>query len=128
MKRKNRRQSQELGYSFPLLSDPKAEVIRRYDVLHPGAGPKATLWDEWLPDPSLWPAVTANGSADKFRQDWNKTLSSRIIEPEGYVATHQHASIAHQHGWPFPAWHQGEGGFGWHFSFKNTASPPWRRC
>ncbi len=40
MKRKNRRQSQELGYSFPLLSDPKAEVIRRYDVLHPGAGPK----------------------------------------------------------------------------------------
>ena len=24
----------------PLLSDPKAEVIRRYDVLHPGAGPK----------------------------------------------------------------------------------------
>ena len=36
----NRRQSQKLGYSFPLVSDPKAEVIRRYDVLHPGAGPK----------------------------------------------------------------------------------------
>jgi peroxiredoxin len=36
----NRRQSQKLGYSFALLSDPKAEVIRRYDVLHPGAGPK----------------------------------------------------------------------------------------
>ena len=36
----NRRQSQKLGYAFPLLSDPKAEVIRRYDVLHPGAGPK----------------------------------------------------------------------------------------
>jgi len=36
----NRRQSQELRYTFPLLSDPKAEVIRRYDVLHPGAGPK----------------------------------------------------------------------------------------
>jgi peroxiredoxin len=36
----NRRQSQKLGYSFPLLSDPNAEVIRRYDVLHPGAGPK----------------------------------------------------------------------------------------
>jgi peroxiredoxin len=38
----NRRQSQKLGYTFPLLSDPKAEVIRRYDVLHPGAGPKGT--------------------------------------------------------------------------------------
>lgn len=29
-----------MGYTFPLLSDPKAEVIRRYDVLHRGAGPK----------------------------------------------------------------------------------------
>jgi peroxiredoxin len=36
----NRRQSQKFGYTFALLSDPKAEVIRRYDVLHPGAGPK----------------------------------------------------------------------------------------
>jgi len=36
----NRRQSQKAGYTFPLLSDPNAEVIRRYDVLHPGAGPK----------------------------------------------------------------------------------------
>jgi peroxiredoxin len=36
----NRKQSQKLGYTFPLLSDPKGEVIRRYDVLHPGAGPK----------------------------------------------------------------------------------------
>jgi peroxiredoxin len=38
----NGRQSQKLGYTFPLLSDPKAEVIRRYDVLHRGAGPKGT--------------------------------------------------------------------------------------
>ena len=36
----NRLQSQKLGYKFPLLSDPNAKVIRRYDVLHPGAGPK----------------------------------------------------------------------------------------
>jgi peroxiredoxin len=26
------------GYSYTFLSDPGAEVIRRYDVLHPGAG------------------------------------------------------------------------------------------
>jgi peroxiredoxin len=26
------------GYSFPFLSDAKAEVIRRYGVLHPGGG------------------------------------------------------------------------------------------
>ena len=36
----NKRQSQKLGYTFPLLSDPNAKTIRRYDVLHPGAGPK----------------------------------------------------------------------------------------
>ena len=26
------------GYTFTFLSDPKAEVIRRYDLLHRGAG------------------------------------------------------------------------------------------
>lgn len=26
------------GYTYPFLSDPNAEVIRRYDVLHKGAG------------------------------------------------------------------------------------------
>lgn len=29
-----------MGYTFPLLSDSDAAVIRRYDVLHPRAGPK----------------------------------------------------------------------------------------
>ena len=36
----NRRQRQKLGYTYTVLSDPKAEVIRRYDLLHRGAGPK----------------------------------------------------------------------------------------
>ena len=26
------------GYTFPFLSDPSTEVIRRYDLLHKGAG------------------------------------------------------------------------------------------
>jgi peroxiredoxin len=26
------------GYTYTFLSDSKAEVIRRYDLLHPGAG------------------------------------------------------------------------------------------
>jgi peroxiredoxin len=38
----NRRQRQKLGYVYTFLSDPKAEVIRRYDLLHGGAGPKGT--------------------------------------------------------------------------------------
>lgn len=31
--------SKKQGFAFPLLSDPQAEVIRRYDLLHAGAGP-----------------------------------------------------------------------------------------
>jgi peroxiredoxin len=27
------------GYTFTILSDPQAQVIRRYDLLHAGAGP-----------------------------------------------------------------------------------------
>jgi peroxiredoxin len=30
----------KMGYTFPFLSDQNADVIRRYDVLHRGAGPK----------------------------------------------------------------------------------------
>jgi len=29
---------EQAGYTFTFLSDPKAEVIRRYDLLHAGAG------------------------------------------------------------------------------------------
>jgi peroxiredoxin len=36
----NRRQRQKLGYTYTFLSDSKPEVIRRYDLLHRGAGPK----------------------------------------------------------------------------------------
>ena len=28
------------GYTFPFLSDPKAEVIRHYELLHSGGGPE----------------------------------------------------------------------------------------
>ena len=35
----NREHCQKVGYTYTFLSDPKAEVIRRYDLLHRGAGP-----------------------------------------------------------------------------------------
>ena len=31
--------SRKAGYTFTILSDPKAEVIRRYHLLHSGGGP-----------------------------------------------------------------------------------------
>lgn len=113
---------------FPHFQVPghekEMESVRELYRLHyPGSGPKATLWDPWLPTPSLWPA---GESSDSFRQQWSDVLSNRIIEPDGYVSVHQHASIAHPHGWPFPFWNGGVGGYGWHFSFKDTVGPPWR--
>jgi peroxiredoxin len=36
----NRRQRQKLGFTYTFLSDPEAEAIQRYDLLHRGAGPK----------------------------------------------------------------------------------------
>ena len=33
---------EKAGYTFPVLSDPKAEVIRRYDLLHTAGGPGGT--------------------------------------------------------------------------------------
>ena len=62
----NRRQSQKLGYTFPLLSDPGAKVIRRYDLLHSGAGPKGAdiaRPAEFLLDPNgvvRWVNLTEN--------------------------------------------------------------------
>ena len=88
--------------------------------------PMATLWDQWMASPSLWPALESTGFAENRRQAWINTLSNRIIDKDGYVSIHQHASIAHPLGWPFPFWQQGQGGMGWHFSFKDTVGPPWR--
>ena len=36
----SKRHCQKMGFTYPFLADPKAEVVRRYDLLHPGAGPK----------------------------------------------------------------------------------------
>ena len=32
--------SKKAGYTFPILSDPNAETIRKYHLLHPGGGPE----------------------------------------------------------------------------------------
>jgi peroxiredoxin len=32
--------ARKAGFSFPLLCDPKAEVVHRYHLEHPGGGPE----------------------------------------------------------------------------------------
>ncbi len=107
--------------------EPEMQALRKLFWKHYSeAGPAATLWDEWIPTPTLWPAIATEARMVEIRERWKQALSSRILDSDGYVATHQHASIAHPLGWPFPFWSQGDGGAGWHFSFKDTVGPPWR--
>jgi peroxiredoxin len=37
-----RQHCQKLGFTFPVLSDPKAEVVGRYGLVHQGGGPNGT--------------------------------------------------------------------------------------
>ena len=104
--------------------DAETSALRTMNWIHRGrSGPGATLWDAWIASPSLWPAMP---DAPQLAKRWRSTLEGRIIDKDGYVATHQHGSIAHPLGWPFPHWAQGEGGAGWHFSFKDTVDAGWR--
>ena len=34
--------ARKAGYTFPILSDPQAETIRRYNLLHKGGGPEGS--------------------------------------------------------------------------------------
>jgi hypothetical protein len=111
---------------FPKFSVPNyqkdMDLLRElYYIHYIPAGPLATLWDEWLSGSSLWPAVGTDNRMESLRQRWAQALSARRIDLEGYVATHQHSSIAHQDGWPFPFWKQGgPGTWGWHFSLQGV--------
>jgi len=66
------------GYTYPLLSDPQAEVIKRYDLLHPGAGVKGQAVArpaEFLVDSSgtvRWVNMTENY--------WVRATPEQIIE------------------------------------------------
>jgi hypothetical protein len=112
---------------FPLFSVPgqeraMAELRELLWTHYERGGPLATLWDEWESGPTLWPAVSADDRMNTIRERWRAALLGRNIDDEGYVSTHQHASIAHQDGWPFPFWQQGRHGWGWHFALPEV--PP----
>jgi hypothetical protein len=104
---------------FPRFSVPGREKemdsLRRLYWLHYApAGPLITLWDEWMPMATLWPAMGSGRDLEGMRQRWAAALASRGMSVDGYVHTHQHDGLAHSEGWPFPLWTQA-GGVGWHF-------------
>ena len=126
----NGKNIQDIPEDFPQFKVPgqmqKMESLRSLYWLHyPEVAHAPTLWDEWLVAPTLWPAVKDGEGSRIIRNQWQERLGNRSVDEEGYVSSHQGPSIAHPQGWPFPAWNHGKGGWGWHFSFKNMASPPY---
>lgn len=110
---------------FPRFAVPgheqQMESLRRLFWLHyQPAGPLISLWDEWMPKSTLWPALGSGRERELMRQRWATALAGRGMSAEGYVHTHQHDGLAHAEGWPFPLWTQA-GGIGWHFRGTGVA-------
>jgi hypothetical protein len=110
----------EVPDDFPRFIVPGHEremtLLRELFWLHyQPAGPLITLWDEWMPMSTLWPARGDGPPLTAMRGRWAAALAGRVINAEGYVNTHQHDGTAHAEGWPFPLWAQA-GGIGWHFA------------
>ena len=102
------------------------DILRKLNWLHyPQAQPGPTFQDDLLISASLWPALGGNEGFRYRRQRWHDTLSTRIIDTEGYVASHQHVGLAHQLGWPFPYWVQGTNTWGWHASIEGIVPDVW---
>ena len=123
--------SMNIPSDFPQFQVPgnkeKMQTLREmYWHHYPNASTVTTIWDQWLPAPALWPSIETDNWAQQMREKWDASFSTRPMDADGYVSVNQHPSIAHPMGWPFPFWNQGIGGYGWHFSFKDTIGPPWR--
>jgi hypothetical protein len=86
------------------------------------ARPLAPLWDEWLPNATLWPAHDASTGTNRqsMRGRWASALAARAMTDDGYIATQQHDGPSHADGWPFPGWNIADG-VGWHF--RGTGVP-----
>src|SRR5690349_12171284 len=80
--------------------EKEMESVRALYWLHYApAGPLIPLWDEWMPNATLWPA---RNKIEVMRGKWAQALSTRPMSDEGYVITMQHDGPAHAQGWPFP--------------------------
>ena len=61
-------------------------------------GALCTLWDEWLTAPCLWADTAGILVCDDkvtITQRLKNSFRNKIIDAEGYVATHQHEGIGH---------------------------------
>ncbi|MEA2735334.1 MAG: hypothetical protein QOE14_1785, partial [Humisphaera sp.] len=80
---------------FPAFVVPgherEMQLLRSLYWLHyQPAGPLIPLWDEWMPNATLWPARGDGATLQTMRDRWAAALASRGISNEGYIFTHQH--------------------------------------
>ncbi|MFQ3549173.1 MAG: glycosyl hydrolase family 65 protein [Armatimonadota bacterium] len=112
-------------YQVPGFESEMDTLRHLYWIHYPQSGAKSTMWDVWLPTPSLWPAVETDNHMNNLKNSWKHMLSIRPISDEGYVSVMQHDSIAHPEGWPFPFYNQAFRVFAYHYTFKHTTGHPW---
>lgn len=126
----------QIPEDFPKFSVPgherEMEDLREMHWLHFSQAEGSTiftLWTEWLTGPMLWPAWNGDHKRNVLAAQFDK----QYMSDEGYLGTHVpqpsqdggEGSIAYNLSWVFPVWTNSNGGYGWHFSFKNTGDPLW---
>lgn len=78
---------EKVGYTYTFLCDPQAEVIRRYDLLHPRGGPKnadIARPAEFLLDPTAtvrWVNLTESYKVRVTAEDILKVLDKLGVIP-----------------------------------------------
>jgi len=95
-----------------------------YPHRDPAAG-LCTLWDEWLTGACLWADTAGILVCDgkvTITQRLKNSFKHKIIDAEGYVATHHHVGLGHILGCRFPYWLGSPGAVGVHFSAAGTQS------
>ncbi len=114
--------------SFPTFSVPgytkeMTSLKKLFKLHYRPRGLLANIWDKWLTQSMLWPAMS-DGQSRNIRNNFKRDFLKKNILPDGYVDTEQHRGLGHPAGWPFPHWAQ-NGGIGWHFSLANSPAKSW---
>ena len=113
---------------FPVFTVPgytkEMNSLRNLFKLHyKPRGLLANIWDKWLVQSMLWPAMSDSQSLS-VRGNFSRDFLKKKILDDGYINTDQHRGLGHPSGWPFPHWLQ-NGGIGWHFSLADSPAKSW---
>jgi len=110
-------------FSVPGYAKEMKSLGNLFELHYKPRGLLANIWDKWLVQSMLWPAMSDNQSLNIRRNFSGDFLKKKILK-DGYINTDQHRGLGHPSGWPFPHWLQ-NGGIGWHFSLEGSPAKNW---